>query len=114
MNLAFALSKAGHCLRGDAVCKLPVMARTYLLGVELCTIRALTVLVDDEDVWRRARFEPRPDYGVSVQVPIMALTATATPRVQTEIMSNLRLRNPLVCRTSFNRWNLHYSVSGEG
>eukprot|EP00903_Cladosiphon_okamuranus_P019699 g18102.t1 len=44
------------------------------------------------------------------KVPIMALTATATPRVQTEIISNLRLRNPLVCRTSFNRWNLHYSV----
>eukprot|EP00752_Nemacystus_decipiens_P004929 g4486.t1 len=44
------------------------------------------------------------------KVPIMALTATATPRVQTEIMSNLRLRSPLVCRTSFNRWNLHYSV----
>ncbi|CAN0315428.1 unnamed protein product, partial [Hapterophycus canaliculatus] len=44
------------------------------------------------------------------QVPIMALTATATPRVQSEIMSNLSLREPLVAKTSFNRWNLHYSV----
>ncbi|CAM9820322.1 unnamed protein product, partial [Ectocarpus sp. 4 AP-2014] len=44
------------------------------------------------------------------QVPIMALTATATPRVQSEIMTNLGLRNPLVAKTSFNRWNLHYSV----
>lgn len=40
----------------------------------------------------------------------MALTATATPRVQSEIMSGLGLRNPLVAKTSFNRWNLHYSV----
>ncbi|CAN0390282.1 unnamed protein product, partial [Scytosiphon promiscuus] len=40
----------------------------------------------------------------------MALTATATPRVQSEIMSNLSLRNPLIAKTSFNRWNLHYSV----
>lgn len=48
---------------------------------------------------------------VFLQIPIMALTATATPRVQSEIMSNLGLRNPLVAKTSFNRWNLHYSVS---
>ena len=46
-----------------------------------------------------------------VQVPIMALTATATKRVQAEIISSLRLRDPLVAKTSFNRRNLHYSVS---
>ena len=44
----------------------------------------------------------------------MALTATATPRVQSEIMAGLGLRSPLVAKTSFNRWNLHYSASHLG
>lgn len=48
------------------------------------------------------------------QVPIMALTATATPRVQEEVISNLELRNPFVAKTSFNRPNLHYSVGWLG
>lgn len=43
----------------------------------------------------------------------MALTATATPRVEEEIKTNLCLRNPFVAKTSFNRPNLHYMVSGE-
>lgn len=40
----------------------------------------------------------------------MALTATATPHVEQEIINNLGLRNPFVAKTSFNRSNLHYSV----
>jgi RecQ family ATP-dependent DNA helicase len=42
------------------------------------------------------------------QVPVMALTATATPKVQEEIISRLKLRDPLRSITSFNRVNLHY------
>lgn len=41
----------------------------------------------------------------------MALTATATTSVQSKILSQLGLRDPLIAKTSFNRWNLHYSVS---
>lgn len=58
----------------------------------------------------------RPDYmllhelrGV-VDVPIMALTATATPAVMAEIESRLGLRNPAVICTGFDRPNLHFSV----
>ena len=43
-------------------------------------------------------------------VPMMALTATATPRVQADIVAQLRLRNPLVAKTTFNRPNLSYSA----
>ena len=43
-------------------------------------------------------------------VPILALTATATASVQADIIANLRLRTPLVVRTSFNRINLKYTV----
>ena len=38
--------------------------------------------------------------------PIMALTATASPRVQADITQQLRLRQPVVLRSSFNRPNI--------
>jgi bloom syndrome protein len=43
-------------------------------------------------------------------VPIIALTATATPRVELDILENLRIRNCKVFRMSFNRSNLRYYV----
>lgn len=41
-------------------------------------------------------------------LPIMALTATATPRVQDDIVQQLRLRDPLLLRASFNRPNIAF------
>ena len=41
-------------------------------------------------------------------VPIMALTATATPRVQTDIIHHLGLKTPAIYTASFNRPNLMY------
>jgi ATP-dependent DNA helicase RecQ len=43
-------------------------------------------------------------------VPVMALTATATTRVRTDIITHLKLRNPEVFVASFNRPNLTYRV----
>lgn len=43
-------------------------------------------------------------------VPMMALTATATERVRYDIIDQLDLRNPLVHVASFNRANLYYEV----
>jgi ATP-dependent DNA helicase RecQ len=43
-------------------------------------------------------------------VPVMALTATATERVQTDIITQLHLRNPRCYVASFNRPNLTYRV----
>ena len=42
--------------------------------------------------------------------PIMALTATATPKVQQDIMRNLKLRNAATFQSSFNRPNLFYRI----
>ena len=44
------------------------------------------------------------------QVPIIALTATATPKVQMDIQHNLRMPTAKVFITSFNRKNLYYEV----
>lgn len=45
-----------------------------------------------------------------VQVPTIALTATATPRVMAEIVSSLRLRDPAIVRGDFRRPNLAFEV----
>ncbi len=45
------------------------------------------------------------------QIPIIALTATATQRVRTDIVQQLRLADPEVYVSSFNRQNLYYEVS---
>ena len=39
-------------------------------------------------------------------VPIMAMTATATKKVQEEIITSLKLKNPLIVKTTFDRPNL--------
>ncbi len=44
------------------------------------------------------------------QVPVMALTATATPKVQKDIQKNLNMQNAQVFISSFNRPNLYYEV----
>ncbi|XP_008944217.1 PREDICTED: Bloom syndrome protein homolog, partial [Merops nubicus] len=43
-------------------------------------------------------------------VPMMALTATATPRVQKDIQNQLEMLKPQVFTMSFNRHNLKYDV----
>jgi ATP-dependent DNA helicase RecQ len=44
------------------------------------------------------------------EFPIIALTATATPKVQSDIVKTLLLRKPDVYVSSFNRPNLYYEI----
>ncbi|MEL6152781.1 MAG: RecQ family ATP-dependent DNA helicase, partial [Bacteroidota bacterium] len=43
-------------------------------------------------------------------LPIIALTATATPKVQQDILKNLSIENATVFKASFNRTNLYYEI----
>lgn len=44
------------------------------------------------------------------KVPIIALTATATPKVQYDIQKNLNMLDATVFKSSFNRDNLYYEI----
>ncbi len=44
------------------------------------------------------------------EYPIIALTATATPKVQQDIVKNLQMEEAALFKTSFNRKNLYYQV----
>jgi ATP-dependent DNA helicase RecQ/Werner syndrome ATP-dependent helicase len=50
------------------------------------------------------------EHPILSEVPMLALTATAIPRVQEDIVSSLGLNHPFMARQSFDRQNLIISV----
>jgi ATP-dependent DNA helicase RecQ len=52
----------------------------------------------------------RPIINEIGAAPVIALTATATPKVQHDIQKNLGMLNATVFKSSFNRANLYYEV----
>jgi ATP-dependent DNA helicase RecQ len=60
----------------------------------------------------------RPEYRkirtiietIDEKMPIIALTATATPKVQIDIQKTLNLEDATVFKSSFNRKNLYYEI----
>ncbi|HXB08728.1 MAG TPA: DNA helicase RecQ [Puia sp.] len=60
----------------------------------------------------------RPEYRrlremmdqINPDIPVIALTATATPKVKSDIIKNLGLREPNIFISSFNRSNLYYEI----
>ncbi|MDP3557962.1 MAG: DNA helicase RecQ [Bacteroidota bacterium] len=52
----------------------------------------------------------RPIIDAVGNVPVMALTATATPKVQQDIQKNLGMLTANLYKSSFNRGNLYYEV----
>src|SRR5919202_1220192 len=74
-------------------------------------------VVDDAHCISEGGHDFRPDYLFLPPAvrdlgtpPVLALTATATPRVRQDILRSLRMREPKVVVTSFNRPNLTYRV----
>lgn len=96
-------------VNGDMVRYLPLHIYIYCLT---------GIVVDRLVLWRFSFFADfRPDYTklsffkqYYPTVPILALTATATKRVQEDVIYQLRLDSCLVFCSSFNRPNLQYEV----
>jgi ATP-dependent DNA helicase RecQ len=77
------------------------------------------VVVDEAHCISQWGHDFRPEYQTLgrlkelFDIPIAAFTATATPRVQREIVANLKLRQPLVWVHGFYRPNLGFAAAME-
>src|SRR5688500_18270581 len=84
----------------------------------LSNIQVPFVAVDEAHCISEWGHDFRPEYRrlreimnlINDKVPVIALTATATPKVQSDIVKNLGLREPNVFISSFNRANLYYEI----
>ena len=74
------------------------------------------IVVDEAHCISQWGYDFRPDYleinnlRKVVDAPVIALTATATPRVAEDIMDKLSFREPLLLKSGFERPNLSYIV----
>ena len=74
------------------------------------------IVVDEAHCISQWGYDFRPDYlrigelREVVDAPVIALTATATPKVTDDIMDRLRFRERLLLRSGFERPNLTYVV----
>ncbi len=79
------------------------------------------IVVDEAHCVSQWGHDYRPDYlqlgrlkSDFPDVPVMAMTATATDRVRADIVKNLNMCNPFQVKLSFNRPNLKYEVRPRG
>src|SRR3989338_2145409 len=83
----------------------------------LRTLRINLIAIDEANCISEWGHDFRPDYRnlkslrrKFPRVPIVALTATATEKVREDIIKQLKLDNPQIFISSFNRPNLSYAV----
>ncbi|MGB1122115.1 MAG: DNA helicase RecQ [Flavobacteriales bacterium] len=83
----------------------------------LRSVRISFVAVDEAHCISEWGHDFRPEYrrirtivNQIAEVPIIALTATATPKVQADIQKNLGMKDAKLFKASFNRENLFYEV----
>jgi len=81
-------------------------------------IKISFVAVDEAHCISEWGHDFRPEYrkirqviqGLGDNIPIIALTATATPKVQQDIIKNLQMSDATLFKSSFNRPNLFYEI----
>ncbi len=81
-------------------------------------IKISFVAVDEAHCISEWGHDFRPEYrkirqviaGLGTGIPIIALTATATPKVQLDIIKNLQMSDATLYKSSFNRPNLFYEI----
>lgn len=106
---------------GEGVTKILYLAPESLTKEEtVLFLRGLTipfVAVDEAHCISEWGHDFRPEYRRIRQIvenigvgAIMALTASATPKVREDIIKNLRMKSPVVYQSSFLRDNLYYEI----
>lgn len=84
----------------------------------LSQLPIVLIAVDEAHCISEWGHEFRPEYRnlklvrerIFPKVPVIALTATATPEVKDDIVRQLGMKNPAIFLSSFNRTNLHYTI----
>ncbi len=109
-----------NCLYGDyrLLYVSPERLQTPLFRARLPRFNFSLVAVDEAHCISQWGYDFRPSYlhiaeireMLNEDVPFLALTATATPRVVDDIVSRLKMKTPKVLRTSFRRPNITYIV----
>src|SRR5256884_3250709 len=123
LNSTLTANEAGRRmlgLRNDEYKLLYVAPERLMLSGFLANLKNWNVnqiAIDEAHCISEWGHDFRPEYRQLVklrelfpQTPLMALTATATPRVRSDIVKQLRLRQPKCYVASFNRPNLTYRV----
>ena len=94
----------------------PERLSTELFQSYLDVLNVSFIVVDEAHCISQWGYDFRPDYlqigeiRDRVDAPVIALTATATPEVSTDIMDRLRFSEHLELRSGFERPNLAYVV----
>ncbi|TVQ14461.1 MAG: DNA helicase RecQ [Bacteroidetes bacterium] len=84
----------------------------------LKTLEISFVAIDEAHCISEWGHDFRPEYrrlrpmidAFEKKIPVIALTATATPKVQQDILKNLNMQNARIFKSSFNRANLYYEI----
>lgn len=95
----------------------PERLKTELITTNIASMRINLLAVDEAHCISQWGYDFRPSYlqiadirSYIPEVPVLALTATATPDVVDDIQQKLLFRKPNVLRKSFERKNLVYVV----
>jgi ATP-dependent DNA helicase RecQ len=88
----------------------------------LKSVKISMVAVDEAHCISEWGHDFRPEYRkirtmineISENINVIALTATATPKVQSDIVKNLNMKNARHFSSSFNRTNLFYEIRPKG
>ncbi|MCP4134475.1 MAG: DNA helicase RecQ [bacterium] len=118
---SYEMSQVFTMLRDNEIDLLYVAPERFSMESFLATLKTVPVdlfAIDEAHCISEWGHDFRPDYlslsKISDQFPgvsIAAFTATATRRVQKDIIEKLRLRTPYLVRASFNRPELFYQVT---
>ena len=109
-----------NCIYGDYkfLYISPERLATRIFQTRLPRMNLNLVAVDEAHCISQWGYDFRPSYLkiamlrdlISESVPLLALTASATPQVTDDIMDKLEFRNKNVLKTSFERKNISYLV----
>jgi len=108
-----------NCIFGDVkfLYLSPERIGTEIFRVRVQKMKVNLIAVDESHCISQWGYDFRPAYMKIAQlrdllpgIPVLALTATATPKVVDDIMDKLKFRENNVLRMSFERKNLSYTV----